>query len=70
MLRKLFNSYQKTTRRKRGEVFRQYFQPTEQHNILDLGGSDGSHIANIIPLRQNVTIADISAKKLKEVVRF
>ena len=53
-------------RARRGELFRKLLQPTENDKILDLGGGDGSHIASILPFRQNVTIADIDTKALKQ----
>jgi len=45
-------------------LFHQYLHPTQQDKILDLGSEDGSSIANIIPFRENVFIADINQKML------
>ena len=45
-------------------MFHQYLHPTQQDKILDLGSEDGSSIANIIPFRENVFIADINQKML------
>lgn len=45
-------------------MFRRYLQPTQQDKILDLGSEDGSYIANIIPFRDNVFIADINQEML------
>ncbi|MEM0338015.1 MAG: hypothetical protein QW683_08880 [Candidatus Caldarchaeum sp.] len=52
-------------RQKRAELFKRLFAPTENDRILDLGGGDGSHIASIVPFRQNVWVADILPEDLE-----
>lgn len=64
MLVELFNLYQRKARKRRAKIFNQLVQPTDNDTILDLGGNDGRYIASVIPYRKNVTIADISQKKL------
>lgn len=65
MLVGLYNFYQKKARKRRAKIFNLLLQPTPNDIILDLGGDDGSHIARVIPFRKNVTVADISKRKLK-----
>lgn len=53
-------------RQRRAELFKRLFAPTEDNRILDLGGGDGSHIASIVPFRQNVWVADILPRNLEK----
>jgi SAM-dependent methyltransferase len=53
-------------RLRRGQLFRDRLQPTENESILDLGGGRGGHIAEIVPYRQNVTIGDLDAQALRD----
>ncbi len=39
--------------------------PSQWDKILDLGSEDGSHIASLVPFRQNVFIADIDEAALR-----
>jgi len=52
-------------RRKRGEIFRAWLRPRLGDRILDLGGDDGGHIAQILPFREGVVVADISPESLR-----
>jgi hypothetical protein len=61
-----FKGYQARCRRRRGEIFKQYLNPSEQDLILDLGGGTGAYISQMIPFKKNVYIADINRKKLKK----
>jgi SAM-dependent methyltransferase len=56
--------FSETSRRKRAEFFRHYLCPTEDSRILDLGSEDGTYIAEMIPFRKNVFIADIDQEML------
>lgn len=53
-------------RLRRGELFRRLLQPTEKDLILDLGGGDGSHIATILPYRENIVVADVLERDLNK----
>jgi cyclopropane fatty-acyl-phospholipid synthase-like methyltransferase len=52
-------------RARRGRLFIERLQPLDDDNILDLGGGRGGHIAEIVPYRSNVTIADLDADALR-----
>ncbi len=52
-------------RRKRGEIFLAQLRPRLGDRILDLGGDDGGHIAQILPFREGVVVADISPESLR-----
>lgn len=64
MITKLVRLFSQKYRAKRAALFRSYLRPTQQDKILDLGSEDGSYIANIIPFRENVFIADINEEML------
>ena len=58
-------AFARRSRERRAVLFRRYLRPTEQDLILDVGSGDGAHIAQLIPFRRNVTIADITASDLE-----
>jgi hypothetical protein len=64
MIEKIVHLFSQRSRAKRAALFHQYLHPTQQDKILDLGSEDGSSIANIIPFRENVFIADINQQML------
>lgn len=64
MFTKVKRAYARHARRKRAEIFRTLFPNAMSQSILDLGGSDGGHIASVVPGHGNVTVADINRKKL------
>lgn len=64
MLKRITKQFSQKARLRRGQIFMEYLQPTENDKILDLGGYDGSHLASIIPFRKNVTIADINEEQV------
>lgn len=53
-------------RARRGRLFRDRLQPASGDRILDLGGGCGGHIAEIVPYRGNVTIADLDPAALEK----
>jgi len=55
----------KRARERRVRLFLDMMAPNKEDRILDLGGSDGSHIAQILPHRSNITVADIDTKALE-----
>lgn len=55
----------RNSRLKRGKIFHAALSPSSSDKILDLGGSDGTHINLIMNNRGNITIADISDDWLK-----
>ena len=65
MLRPLFKMFSERSRRNRSAVFHAMLQPTDSSSILDLGGSDGSHIAGIVSTRRNVCISDLNVRALE-----
>jgi Methyltransferase domain len=65
VLRRTFLRASTNARAKRGRLFREYMSPSSADRILDLGSEDGSHIASIIPFRDNVWIADIDTDALR-----
>ena len=54
------------SRKKRRDWFINYMHVKDGDRILDLGGGSGRHIVRLIPVRKNVTIADISKKALEK----
>lgn len=64
MIKKVAQLFSQKNRARRAVMFRRYLQPTQQDKILDLGSADGSFIAEIIPFRENVFIADINEEML------
>jgi len=64
MIQKVARVFSEKCRRKRAALFCRYLRPTEEDKILDLGSEDGSFIAEIIPFRENVFIADIDEELL------
>ncbi len=63
-LRGLVQKASAGARRRRAQLFWRYMRPTAGDRILDLGSEDGSHIASIVPFRDNVFIADIASEPL------
>ena len=59
MLTRLAGVYSSKARAKRARVFHEHMPLTEDDKVLDLGSHDGTHIAELIPQRANVYIADI-----------
>lgn len=59
MIGKLASWYSIRSRKRRANTFISILSPSNDDKILDLGSEDGSHIARIIPFRDNVYIADI-----------
>ncbi|MFC2061486.1 class I SAM-dependent methyltransferase [Elusimicrobiota bacterium] len=55
-----------SSRKKRGEWFRNYMALGKDEKVLDLGGNRGRHMAGLVQFRENVTIADISKDALAE----
>jgi SAM-dependent methyltransferase len=64
LLRRLAARSSLACRMRRARLFRERLRPTEADRILDLGGGDGGHIAEIVPYRRNVTIGDLDAEAL------
>lgn len=52
-------------RLRRGQLFLERLKPTAEDRILDLGGGRGGYMAQILPFRSNVTIADLDPGDLK-----
>jgi 2-polyprenyl-3-methyl-5-hydroxy-6-metoxy-1,4-benzoquinol methylase len=52
-------------RTRRGRLFIDRLKPSATDKILDLGGGRGGHMAEILPFRHNVTIADADADMMK-----
>lgn len=59
MIKNVVRHISKSARVKKGNIFIKYLKPDNSTKILDLGGGDGGHIAQIVPFRDNVYIADI-----------
>lgn len=53
-------------RLRRGRLFIERLRPTADDDILDLGGGRGGHIAELVPFRGNVTIADLDPDNLRQ----
>lgn len=66
MIAKLAKIYSRHSRCKRSAIFKKYLNPSSSDKILDLGSGDGSYMAEILPFRNNVYIADISADLLEK----
>jgi len=64
MIRRLYKGFSRTCRSKRAALFRRYMHPTEEDKILDLGSEDGRLIAETVPFRENVVLADIDEQML------
>lgn len=64
MLRRIAARYSRRARQRRAAIFRERLRPSPDDRILDLGSEDGTHIAEVVPFRDNVWIADISAEAL------
>jgi Methyltransferase domain len=56
--------YSRRARQRRARLFNELLRPKAEDRILDLGSEDGTHIAQVVPYRSNVTIADISGVHL------
>jgi hypothetical protein len=57
--------YSERARQRRARLFNDLLRPTPEDRILDLGSEDGTHVAQVVPYRSNVTIADISGAPLE-----
>ena len=64
MIKRLYEGFSRTCRSKRAALFRRYMHPTEEDKILDLGSEDGRLIAETVPFRENVVLADIDEQML------
>lgn len=64
-VRQLAYAYSRRARRNRDRIFLDSLNPRLGDRILDLGGEDGSHIAQALSFREGVVVADISAEALK-----
>lgn len=62
---KLADAYSRSARRKRKRLFLTRLEPRVGDRILDLGGDDGAHIAQVLPFREGVVVADISSTALE-----
>lgn len=67
--KKLRNTYSAYARRRRAALFHRSFPDVTSLSVLDLGGGDGSHIAQVLPGHPNVTVADISPDALATATR-
>ncbi|HWB49564.1 MAG TPA: class I SAM-dependent methyltransferase [Stellaceae bacterium] len=52
-------------RQRRGQLFIERLHPAADDQILDLGGGRGGYMAQTLPFRGNVTIADLDAGNLR-----
>ena len=57
-------------RRRRAKIFWDYLRPTAEDRIVDLGGGTGRYIADIVPFRDNIMIADISTSDLDQAAQL
>jgi hypothetical protein len=64
-LRRLAIRSSTNCRFRRARLFIDRLKPTATDNILDLGGGKGGHMAEILPYRDNVTIADVDSNQLR-----
>jgi hypothetical protein len=62
---KLAGTYSRSARQKRKRLFLTRLAPRVGDRILDLGGDDGAHIAQVVPFREGVVVADISSEALR-----
>jgi SAM-dependent methyltransferase len=65
MIRTIVRAYSQRSRKKRGDIFLEYLNPSKEDKILDLGSEEGSLIASIIPFRENIYLADIDKELLQ-----
>lgn len=65
MIERGFQKYSARARQRRAEMFRNAIPITAGAKILDLGGGAGTHIASILPMHANITVADVSEDDLK-----
>lgn len=65
VLRQVALVYSRRARRRRDQIFLARLKPHPGDRILDLGGEDGTHIAQVLPFRDGVVVADISAEALE-----
>jgi|WetSurMetagenome_2_1015567.scaffolds.fasta_scaffold407466_2 SAM-dependent methyltransferase len=65
MLSQFIDILKRRSRENRAKLFNSCFHITQTHKVLDLGSGDGSYIADVLPFRENVYIADISKEKLE-----
>jgi hypothetical protein len=65
IVRRVADTYSHSKRRKRAQTFLATLKPRPGDRILDLGGDDGSHIAQILSFTEGVVVADISAEALE-----
>ncbi|MBN2406638.1 MAG: class I SAM-dependent methyltransferase [Elusimicrobia bacterium] len=63
---RLFLSVQKNSRKHRKNIFDRYISPDKNDRILDLGGNNGAHIADVLGQKNDVTVADISRSALDQ----
>jgi SAM-dependent methyltransferase len=66
LLRRLAVRSSASCRLRRGRLFIERLQPSATDKILDLGGGRGGYMAELLPCRDNVTIADLDAAMLSE----
>ena len=66
MIKLIVQYFRKKSRENRARLFRTMIRPQPSDTILDLGGSDGSYIASIIPGNKNIIIADHDRKALEK----
>lgn len=62
----LFKKYQRSCRRKRGEIFKRLLTPLESDRILDLGGEGGGYIRSILPEAPLIFSADIDPDMIRK----
>jgi SAM-dependent methyltransferase len=65
MIRRLAVRSSAGCRSRRGRLFIERLQPSVKDKILDLGGGRGGYMGQILPYRENVTIADVDPGLLK-----
>ena len=66
MLWRLFRTFSARQRARRGQMFLDSFNISQETRILDLGGGTGGHIASILKGPADVTVADISESDLAQ----
>jgi len=64
VIKRVAEVFSERCRTRRAALFCRYLHPTQEDKILDLGSEDGDFIAEIIPFRENVFIADIDGEML------
>jgi len=65
LLRRLAVRSSAGCRSRRGRLFIDRLQPSAADKILDLGGGRGGYMGEILPYRDNVTIADVDPEMLR-----